>query len=78
MSLNFFKENKIIIAVFMTVVICTIDLLAPSWYDVWVLSLLPLFFMSQSEHLCQTEKAMISHRLVCRCNQLFSSAFLCF
>ncbi len=32
----------------MTIVICTIDLLTPLWYDVWVLYLLPLFFVFQS------------------------------
>jgi len=48
MSLNFFKENKIIVAVLMTMVICTVDLLTPLWYDVWVLYLLPLFFVFRS------------------------------
>ncbi len=32
----------------MTMMICLVDFLAPLWYDVWVLYLLPLFFMFQT------------------------------
>ena len=44
----YFKEKKIIIVLLTTTVICLIDFLAPLWYDVWVLYLIPLFFMFQS------------------------------
>jgi PAS domain S-box-containing protein len=41
-------NNKIIVAVIMTIIISITDLLAPLWYDVWVLFLIPLFFMFHS------------------------------
>lgn len=44
----YFKEKKIILILLTTTVICFIDFLAPLWYDVWVLYLIPLFFMFQS------------------------------
>jgi diguanylate cyclase (GGDEF)-like protein/PAS domain S-box-containing protein len=47
-SIIYFKEKKIIIILIMTVVILIIDFLAPLWYDVWVLYLIPLFFMFQN------------------------------
>ena len=48
MSSSFLKEKNITIAVLMTVAIFLVDLLTPLWYDVWVLYLIPLFFMYQS------------------------------
>jgi diguanylate cyclase (GGDEF)-like protein/PAS domain S-box-containing protein len=47
-SSHYFKEKNIIIVLLTTTVICIIDLLAPLWYDVWVLYLIPLHFMFQS------------------------------
>ena len=44
----YLKEKKIILILLTTTVICFIDFLAPLWYDVWVLYLIPLFFMFQS------------------------------
>lgn len=48
MSLSLFREKNITIAVLMTTAIFMVDLFAPLWYDVWVLYLIPLFFMYQS------------------------------
>jgi diguanylate cyclase (GGDEF)-like protein/PAS domain S-box-containing protein len=47
-SLSLLKERNMLIAVLMTAAIFVVDLLAPLWYDVWVLYLIPLFFMYQS------------------------------
>ena len=48
MSLRLFKEKNVTIAVLITTAIFMVDLLAPLWYDVWVLYLIPLVFMYQS------------------------------
>ena len=48
MSLRLHKDHKIILAVLMTIVICLIDFFTPLWFDVWVLYLIPLFFMFQA------------------------------
>ncbi|HYA14058.1 MAG TPA: diguanylate cyclase [Syntrophales bacterium] len=48
MSLRLLKEKKLSIAVLMTAAICMADLFTPLWFDVWVLYLIPLFFMFQS------------------------------
>ena len=48
MSLSLFKEKNIIIVVFISAAIFMVDLFTPLWYDVWVLYLIPLFFMYQS------------------------------
>jgi C4-dicarboxylate-specific signal transduction histidine kinase len=42
------KTKMIIIVLLTTTAICIIDLLAPLWYDAWVLYLIPLLFMFQS------------------------------
>jgi diguanylate cyclase (GGDEF)-like protein/PAS domain S-box-containing protein len=47
-SSRYFKEKKIAIALLMTTAICIIDLLSPLWYDVWVLYLIPLFYVFQN------------------------------
>ncbi len=43
-----FKEKVVGIAVFMTAAIFMVDLLTPLWYNVWVLYLIPMFFMYRS------------------------------
>ncbi len=48
MSSSLFKGNDVTIGVLMTTAIFTVDVLTPSWYDVWVLYLIPLFFMYRS------------------------------
>ncbi len=42
------KKKKIIIVLLTTAAICIVDLLAPLWYDAWVLYLIPLAFTFQS------------------------------
>jgi len=42
------KKKKITIVLLTTAAICIVDLLAPSWYDAWVLYLIPLAFTFQS------------------------------
>ena len=48
MIFDIFKERKTIITVLMTIVIFMVDVLTPLWYDVWVLYLIPLFFIYQT------------------------------
>ena len=48
MSLGRFREKDVTIAVLMTAAIFMVDLLTPLWYDIWVLYLVPLFFMYRS------------------------------
>lgn len=48
MSISLIKEKSVPIAVLMTFAIFMVDLFTPLWYDVWVLYLIPLFFMYQS------------------------------
>ncbi len=48
MPLSLFREKDVTIAVLMTIAIFIVDLIAPLWYDVWVLYLVPLFFMYRS------------------------------
>jgi len=43
-----FKEKDVTIAVLLTIAIFLVDILTPPWYDVWVLYLVPLFFMYRS------------------------------
>ena len=47
-SLNLFQEKSITIAMLMTSAIFIGDLLAPLWYDIWVLYLIPLVLMFRS------------------------------
>jgi len=48
MSLSLSKEKNIIIGVLIATAIFMADLNSPLWYDVWVLYLIPLFFIFQS------------------------------
>jgi diguanylate cyclase (GGDEF)-like protein/PAS domain S-box-containing protein len=47
-SHNLLKEKTIVASVLITAAIFISDLLAPLWYDFWVLYLIPLFFIYQS------------------------------
>jgi diguanylate cyclase (GGDEF)-like protein/PAS domain S-box-containing protein len=47
-SQNLPKEKTIVASVLITAAIFISDLLAPLWYDFWVLYLIPLFFIYQS------------------------------
>jgi PAS domain S-box-containing protein len=48
MSLSLFREKNIALVVLMTTAVFIADLFTPLWYDVWVLYLIPLFFLYQS------------------------------
>lgn len=42
------KEKDLTVVVLLTAAIFAVDLLTPSWYDLWVLYLAPMFFMFRS------------------------------
>lgn len=48
MSLSLVKDKNLIAAALITIAIFMGDLLLPLWYDIWVLYLIPLFFMFRS------------------------------
>jgi diguanylate cyclase (GGDEF)-like protein/PAS domain S-box-containing protein len=64
MSLNLLKEKDVTIALLTTIAIFMVDLLAPSWYDAWVLYLVPLFFMYRSARLSYAYSVVVTLLIV--------------
>ena len=63
-SISLFREKNITIAVLMTTAIFMVDLFTPLWYDVWVLYLIPLFFMYQSAKCSYAYSAIVTLLIV--------------